>query len=135
VPWARPSCIRLANVPHCPPGSDDSDIVRPKFLDYTAAGAKVRQGMIATDGHPARTPTQAADCHRSQIVVHEGSQPRPEQPRLLDHVRASLRSRHHSGRTDEAYVHELDGPWLDGLVRAKRPECLPVVLTRDEVVR
>ena len=30
-------------------------------------------------------------------------------------------------------VLELDVPWLDGLVRAKRPERLPVVLTRAEV--
>jgi len=30
-------------------------------------------------------------------------------------------------------VLELDVPWLDGLVRAKRPERLPVVLTREEV--
>ncbi len=28
---------------------------------------------------------------------------------------------------------ELDLPWLDGIVRARRPERLPVVLTRDEV--
>ena len=28
---------------------------------------------------------------------------------------------------------ELDLPWLDGVVRAKRPERLPVVLTREEV--
>jgi integrase len=31
-------------------------------------------------------------------------------------------------------VLELDLPWLDGVVRAKRPERLPVVLTREEVV-
>src|SRR3989338_1671760 len=30
-------------------------------------------------------------------------------------------------------VLELDLPWLDGLVRARRPERLPVVLTREEV--
>jgi integron integrase len=30
-------------------------------------------------------------------------------------------------------VLEADLPWLDGIVRAKRPERLPVVLTRDEV--
>ena len=30
-------------------------------------------------------------------------------------------------------VLEVDLPWLDGVVRAKRPERLPVVLTRDEV--
>ena len=31
------------------------------------------------------------------------------------------------------HVLELDLPWLDGVVRAKRAERLPVVLTRDEV--
>jgi integrase len=30
-------------------------------------------------------------------------------------------------------VLELDLPWLDGIVRAKRPQRLPVVLTREEV--
>ncbi len=30
-------------------------------------------------------------------------------------------------------VLEVDLPWLDGIVRAKRPERLPVVLTREEV--
>jgi site-specific recombinase XerD len=30
-------------------------------------------------------------------------------------------------------VLEVDLPWLDGVVRAKRPARLPVVLTRDEV--
>ncbi len=30
-------------------------------------------------------------------------------------------------------VLELDLPWLDGVVRARRPERLPVVLTREEV--
>jgi integron integrase len=30
-------------------------------------------------------------------------------------------------------VLEVDLPWLDAIVRAKRPERLPVVLTRDEV--
>jgi len=30
-------------------------------------------------------------------------------------------------------VLEVELPWLDGIVRAKRPQRLPVVLTRDEV--
>ncbi len=30
-------------------------------------------------------------------------------------------------------VLEVDLPWLDGIVRARRPERLPVVLSRDEV--
>lgn len=108
--------------------------------------------------------------------------------RLLDRVRAAVRSRHYSRRTEKAYVHWIkryiffhrkrhpaemgaaevtefltslavqarvaastqnqalsallflyrevlgvDLPWLDGVVRAKRPQYLPVVLTRDEV--
>jgi integron integrase len=107
---------------------------------------------------------------------------------LLDRVRAALRIRHYSHRTEDAYVAwirryiffhgkrhpadmgapglatflsslEVDGrvapstqnqalsallflyrevlelrvPWLDGVVRPKRPQRLPVVLTREEV--
>ena len=121
-------------------------------------------------------------------AIHETSPAGPPKPRLLDRVRAALRTRHYSTRTEEAYVAwirryilfhakrhpaemgapevtrflsslavdgrvaastqnqalsallflyrevlELDLPWLDGIVRAKRPERLPVVLTRDEV--
>jgi integrase len=77
-------------------------------------------------------------------------------PRLLDRVRQALRARHLSRRTEEAYVAwrvaastqnqalsallflyrevlGVDLPWLDGIVRAKRPARLPVVLTREEV--
>ena len=110
-------------------------------------------------------------------------------PRLLDRVRAAVRTRHYSRRTEEAYVAwirryiifhgkrhpmemgaseitgfltwlavdghvaastqnqalsallflyqgvlDLEVPWLDDIVHAKRPQYLPVVLTRDEVV-
>jgi integron integrase len=109
-------------------------------------------------------------------------------PRLLDRVRAAIRARHYSRRTEDAYVawvrrfilfhgkrHPVelgapeitrfltslavdskvasstqnqalsallflyrnvlqhDVPWLDGIVRARRPVRLPVVLTCDEV--
>ena len=121
-------------------------------------------------------------------AVHETSPVEPPKPRFLDRVRAGLRSRHYSRRTEEAYVAwirryilfngkrhpaemgapevtrflsslavdanvaastqnqalsallflyrdvlELDLPWLDDVVRAKRPQRLPIVLTRDEV--
>ena len=111
-------------------------------------------------------------------------------PRLLDQVRAAIRIRHYSIRTEEAYVHwivafirfqqmrhpremgarevtaylsylamqrdvaastqrqalsallflykqvlEIDLPWLDDLVRPKKPARLPTVLNRDEVSR
>src|SRR5215510_6971017 len=109
-------------------------------------------------------------------------------PRLLDRVRAALRMRHYSRKTEKTYagwirrfilfhgkrhprelgaaevthylsplattgqvaastqnqalsallflyrdVLGVDLPWLDEIVRAKRPMRLPVVLTRDEV--
>lgn len=112
----------------------------------------------------------------------------PPKPRLLDRVRSTLRTRHYSRRTEEAYVAwirryiifhgkrhpaemgapeitgflswlavdghvaastqnqalsallflyqevlDLEVPWLNDIVRAKRPQRLPVVLTREEV--
>lgn len=111
-------------------------------------------------------------------------------PRLLDQVRACLRTRHYSLRTEQTYVHwirrfivfhgkrhprelgapevaafltalatrdrvaastqnlalsavlflyrevlQVDLPWLQDVVRAKRPQRLPTVLTRDEAQR
>jgi integrase len=44
-------------------------------------------------------------------------------PKLLDRVRQRIRARH---------LLELELPWLDSVVRAKRPAHLPVVLTRAE---
>src|SRR5881296_3875512 len=125
---------------------------------------------------------------RARWIAREAGPPAPQQPRLLDRVRAALRARHYSRRTEKAYVHwikryiffhskrhpaemgaaevtafltalavkgkvaastqnqalsallflyrEVLGvelPWLDGLVRAKPPQRLPVVLTREEV--
>jgi integron integrase len=112
----------------------------------------------------------------------------PQPPRLLDRVRAALRARHYSIRTEQAYLgwirrfirfnrlrhpKELGEPevtaflthlaveehvsastqnqalaallflygivlgrqveWLEGIVRARKPQHLPVVLTREEV--
>ena len=114
----------------------------------------------------------------------------PQPPRLLDRVRATLRTRHYSYRTEQAYVGwirrfivfngkrhptemgdveintflshlateghvaastqnqalaallflyrevlALQVPWLECLVRARKPVRLPVVLSRDEVRR
>jgi integron integrase len=121
-------------------------------------------------------------------TVHEAGPAEPSKPRLLDRVRAALRLRHYSRRTEDAYaawirryilfhgkrhpadmgrpeltaflsslavegrvaastqnqalsallflyreVLEVEVPWLDDVVRAKRPQRLPIVLTRDEV--
>ena len=40
----------------------------------------------------------------SVFTVHESSPTDPPKPRLLDRVRAALRIRHYSRRTEEAYV-------------------------------
>jgi integron integrase len=118
------------------------------------------------------------------------TKPNPDRRGLLEVVRAALRSKHYSRRTEEAYVNWIrrfvrfhnrrhpremgeaevsaflsslaveghvaastqnqalsallflygevlraDVGWLDGLVRARRPARLPVVLTPDEVGR
>jgi integrase len=55
-----------------------------------------------------------------------------------------MRAHHYSRRTEEAYIGwikryiyravlQQDLPWLNAIVRAKRPIRLPVVLTREEV--
>jgi integron integrase len=138
---------------------------------------------------PVIYPTTANFRH--SLVVGEEARPGSvdsPKPRLLDQVRAAVRSRHYSRRTEESYVAwirryiffhnkrhpsqmgapevaafltslavdshvaastqnqalsallflyrevlEVDLPWLDGIVRARRPERLPVVLTRDEI--
>ena len=124
----------------------------------------------------------------ARMTVRESAPSTGNRPRFLDTVRAALRTRHYSRRTEEAYVawirryivynqkrHPAEMgaaevsrfltwlavdrqvaastqnqalgallflyravigvamPWLDDLVRARRPEHLPVVLTRDEV--
>src|SRR5438445_13532393 len=84
----------------------------------------------------------------------------PGQPRLLDRVRAAVRMRHYSRRTENLSSLAARGvsastqnqalsailflyevvlgqrlPWMAGLVRAQRPARLPVVLSREEVAR
>ncbi len=86
--------------------------------------------------------------------------PDAQQPRLLDQVRARIRVKHYSIRTEEQYVFwtvngrvaastqnqalsallflyrevlEIQLPWLDNMTRAKPSQRLPVVLTPAEV--
>jgi site-specific recombinase XerD len=82
-------------------------------------------------------------------------------PRLLDQVREVIRIRHYSIRTEEAFLNDLavqhnvaastqnqalhailflyrdvlkiDLPWLNHVQRARKPQRLPVVFTREEV--
>jgi site-specific recombinase XerD len=51
----------------------------------------------------------------------------------MGEVRRCLRLKHYSLRTEQ--VLAVDLPWLDNVVRAKRPQRVPTVLLRDEVQR
>src|SRR2546422_11469333 len=71
---------------------------------------------------------------RSQVRHHarralEPAQHGPHFVAAQDHGQ-SLRA---LGAHDPVEPREVDLPWLDGIVRAKRPQRLPVVLSRDEV--
>lgn len=149
----------------------------------TMAGAPVTQRVHARfiPTHSS-LPDAASRFHRSSIPVEA------RKPKLLDQVRAAIRTRHYSWRTEQTYVqwikrfiffhnkkHPLqmgqqevtqflsalavekhvsastqsqalsallflyrdvlgqDLPWLQNVVRAKRPQRLPVVLSRTEV--
>jgi integron integrase len=130
---------------------------------------------------------RCGDRRHSIPAVREAGPAETPKPRLLDRVRAAVRIRHYSRRTEKAYVAwirryilfhgkrhplemgapeltrfltslavdgnvaastqnqalsallflyrqvlDVDVPWLEDVVRAKRPQRLPIVLTREE---
>ena len=144
--------------------------------------------MVATQPLATLRYAVVSSTARRRWLAREAGPPAPPKPRLLDRVRAAVRARHFSYRTEEAYVAwirryilfhgkrhpaemgapeitrfltalavegrvaastqtqalsallflyrhvlELDLPWLEGVVRAKRPQRLPIVLTREEI--
>ncbi|MFQ5899352.1 MAG: phage integrase N-terminal SAM-like domain-containing protein [Candidatus Methylomirabilia bacterium] len=90
---------------------------------------------------------------RGQPAAAISSPSEAPKPRLLDRVRQAMRARHLSPKTEEAYIgwikrfiffHEKRHPaemgeaeigLTQGVVRAKRPKRLPVVLTKEEAQR
>jgi integron integrase len=110
---------------------------RPRLLD------RVRQALRAR--HMSRRTEEAYVAWiRRYIFFHHNRHPAemgaPEVTKFLTslavdgHVAASTQNQALSGLLFlYRDVLEIDLPWLDGIVRAKRPERLPVVLTRDEV--
>ncbi len=62
--------------------------------------------MVSVHGNPPFFYVVLAGGTRrgSLSTVHETRAPGPPKPRLLDRVRAALRIRHYSRRTEKAYV-------------------------------
>jgi len=111
--------------------------VSPKLLDQVRDKIRVKHYSI-------RTETQYLQWIKRFIFFHGKQHPRDlgagEVEAFLSHlategnVSASTQNQALSALLflyKEALGTELD--WLDGLVRAKRPQRMPVVLTRDEV--
>ena len=68
----------------------DAQQVRPRFVP-------VRSGLGNTHGPPPPSSPQRGVRTAPLLVA--------QKPKLLDQVRAAIRLRHYSLRTEEAYVH------------------------------
>ncbi len=109
----------------------------PRLLDRVRAAARIRH-------YSPRTEDAYVAWIRRYILFHGKRHPSemgaPEVTRFLTSL--AVNGRVAASTQNQALsallflykeVLELDLPWLDGIVRARRPERLPVVLTRDEV--
>lgn len=112
---------------------------KPKLLDQVRQQIRVRNYSI-------RTETVYAEWVKRYIRFHQYRHPLEmgavEIEAFLTHLAVK---RNVAGATQNQAlaallflykeVLKVDLPWLDGIVRAKKPKHLPVVLTRDEVTR
>jgi integron integrase len=109
----------------------------PRLLDRVRAAARIRH-------YSPRTEDAYVAWVRRDILFHGKRHPTemgaPEVTRFLTSL--AVNGRVAASTQNQALsallflyrdVLELDLPWLDGIVRARRPERLPVVLTREEV--
>ena len=71
-----------------------------RYLAYAPEDGELT--MVATQ--PLATLRYAAVSSSTRWLAREAGPPTPPKPRLLDRVRAALRARHFSRRTEEAYV-------------------------------
>jgi integron integrase len=112
---------------------------QPRLLDVVRDRIRVRH-------YSYRTETVYLGWIRRYIRFHRGRHPRelsgPEVEQFLSHLALD---RHVSASTQNQAlsailflykeVLEVQLPWLDNVVRAKRPARTPVVMSRDEVRR
>src|SRR5712664_620136 len=128
---SAPSAIRAVREPGVIPTRP------PRLFDRVRETARVRH-------YSRRTETAYLSWIRRYIFFHDKRHPAemgaPEVTRFLTslavegHVAASTQNQALSALLFlYREVLEVGLPWLDGIVRARRPERLPVVLTRDEV--
>lgn len=110
----------------------------PKLLDQV-------RDLIRVKHYSIRTETQYLQWIKRFILFHNKQHPRdlgaPEIEAFLTHLAVS---RDVAAATQNQALSALlflyrevlgiDLPWLDNVTRAKRPQRLPVVLTRDEVM-
>jgi site-specific recombinase XerD len=110
---------------------------KPRLLDRVRAAVRLRH-------YSRQTEKAYVGWTRRYILFHGKRHPAemgaPELTRFLSSLAVDRRvaaSTQNQALSALLFLYgnvlELDVPWLDGIVRAKRPQRLPIVLTRDEV--
>lgn len=109
----------------------------PKLLDQV-------RDLIRTKHYSIRTENQYLQWIRRFILFHGKRHPRdmgaPEVEAFLSHLAVSrdvAASTQNQALSALLFLYRevlgIDLPWLDNVTRAKRPQRLPIVLSRDEV--
>ncbi|MFZ5503496.1 MAG: integron integrase [Pseudomonadota bacterium] len=120
--------MRRANTPSAPP---------PKLLDQVRERIRIKHYSI-------RTETQYCQWVRRFILYHGKRHPRdmgaPEVEAFLTHLAVDgqvAAATQNQALSALLFLYKevlgVDLPWLNDVTRAKRPQRLPVVLTREEV--
>ena len=147
------SCGAREPPPHAPPthyavvpcrrqGRDvlafhEAGPAKPRLLDRVRAAARLRHDSRRTEAayvawirryiffHGKRHPAEMGAAEVTRFL---------SSPAVAGRVAASTQNQALSALLFlYRDVLDLDLPWLDGVVRAKRPDRLPIVLTREEV--
>jgi integron integrase len=114
-------------------------MAQPRLLDVARDRIRVRH-------YSYRTELSYLAWIRRFVRFHRGWHPRemggPEVERFLSHLAVERKvsaSTQNQALSAILFLYkevlELERPWLEGVVRAKRPARVPVVLSRDEVRR
>lgn len=117
----------------------DMDDAKPKLLEQVRQQIRLRNYSIRTEAVYAEWVKRYIRFHRYRHPAEMGA---PEIEAFLTHLAVNRQVA--AATQNQALaallflykeVLEVDLPWLEGIVRAKKPMHLPVVLTREEVAR